>query len=82
MGLGTSLVLMAVGAVLRWAVSVHTSGFNLHTIGIILLIVGGVGFIISLIWMAQADDWRNNRSVRRRDDGYPRDPRETHTPGY
>ena len=50
MGVGTSLVLIAVGAILRFAVSVTTTGFNLHTIGIILLIIGVVGLIISLFF--------------------------------
>ncbi|HWD70187.1 MAG TPA: hypothetical protein VG293_08310 [Solirubrobacteraceae bacterium] len=51
MGLGGSLILIAVGAVLRWAISATTSGVNIHTIGLILLIVGGIGFVISLLWM-------------------------------
>lgn len=51
MGLGTSLLLIAVGAVLRWAVNVTNSSVNLHTVGLILLIVGGIGFVISLFWM-------------------------------
>ena len=50
MGLGTSLVLIAVGAILRFAVSVTTSGFNIHTIGVILLIIGGVGLLLSLLF--------------------------------
>lgn len=52
MGLGGSLILIAIGAVLRWAVSASTSGVNIHTVGLILLIVGGVGLVISLYWMA------------------------------
>jgi hypothetical protein len=48
MGVGTSLVIFAVGAVLRFAVSVTTTGFNIHAIGVILMIVGGIGFLISL----------------------------------
>jgi uncharacterized membrane protein len=64
-GLGTSLLLVAVGAVLRFAVSVNTSGINLHTVGVILMIVGVVGFIISLFWMAMAAD--RNRTVTRTD---------------
>jgi Domain of unknown function (DUF6458) len=59
MTLGTSLFLIAVGAVLRFAVSVSTSGFNIHTIGVILMIVGAVGFIISLLWMTMWADRRN-----------------------
>jgi len=63
MRLGSSLLLIAVGAVLRWAVSVHTSGFNIHTIGLILLIVGGIGFVISLYWMLSEQD-RMRRAPR------------------
>jgi hypothetical protein len=51
MALGTSLFLIAVGAILRFAVSVSTHGVNLHTVGVVLMVVGGVGLIISLIWM-------------------------------
>ena len=50
MGLGTSIVLIAVGAILRFAVTVTTTGFNLHTIGVILMIVGAVGLVLSLIF--------------------------------
>lgn len=50
MGLGTSIFLIAVGAILRFAVSVTTSGFNIHTIGVILMIVGAVGLVISLFF--------------------------------
>lgn len=52
MGLGGSLILIAIGAILRWAVTATTSGINIHTVGLILLIVGGIGFVISLFWMA------------------------------
>ena len=58
MGLGTSLILIAAGAILRWAVTVNTSGINLRTVGLILLIIGGVGFVVSLLWMATAADRR------------------------
>lgn len=51
MGLGTSIFLIAVGAVLRFAVSVSAHGFSIHTIGVILMIVGAVGVVISLLWM-------------------------------
>jgi hypothetical protein len=42
--------LIAVGAVLAWAVDVSTSGFNLNTVGYILLIVGIIGLLLSLIF--------------------------------
>ena len=50
MGIGVSLILIAVGAVLAFAVHVTTSGFNVNTVGYILLIVGVVGALISLIF--------------------------------
>lgn len=48
MGIAFSLILVAAGAILRFAVSVTAKGFNLHTIGVILMIVGGVAFFVSL----------------------------------
>jgi hypothetical protein len=48
MGVGSSLIAFAVGAILRFAVTVTAPGFNLHTIGVILMIVGAVGFVLSL----------------------------------
>ena len=50
MGIGVSMLLIAVGAVLAFAVHVSTSGFNLHTIGWILMIVGAIGVLLSLIF--------------------------------
>jgi uncharacterized membrane protein YedE/YeeE len=51
MGIGTSLFLIAVGAILRWAVTGQVSGVQIHTVGLILLIVGVIGLVISLLWM-------------------------------
>jgi hypothetical protein len=73
MGIGTSILLIAVGAILRFAVSVHTSGFNIHTIGVILMVVGVVGLLISLLWMTiWADRTRaaDRGAVVRRTDVY------------
>jgi hypothetical protein len=50
MGLGVSLILIAAGAILAWAVHVTTNGVNLHTIGYILLVVGIVGALLSLVF--------------------------------
>jgi beta-lactamase regulating signal transducer with metallopeptidase domain len=58
MALGTSLFLIAVGAVLRFAVTVTTKGFNIHTVGIILIVVGIVGMLISLLTMTLWADRR------------------------
>ena len=48
MGVSMSLILAAAGAVLIWAVHTTSSGFNVHTAGVILLVVGIIGFFISL----------------------------------
>ena len=50
MGIGVGLILVAAGAILAWAVDVDTTGFNVNTIGYILLVVGIVGIILSLVF--------------------------------
>jgi Domain of unknown function (DUF6458) len=50
MGMGVSLLLIAVGAVLVWAVDATVSGIEIHTIGWILLAVGAIGALLSLIF--------------------------------
>ncbi len=61
MTLGTSLVLIAVGAILKYAVTGSVSGLNIQTVGVILMVVGVVGLVLSLLYMTM---WR-----RGRDDG-------------
>jgi hypothetical protein len=78
-GLVASIIVFAVGAILDFAVTTSPDqhGFNLNTIGIILMVVGAVGALLSLIGMASyrfrrhrtvVDDGRGN--VVRRDDSY------------
>lgn len=50
MGLGTSILLIAIGAVLRFAVSVTTTGFSIHTVGVILMVAGFVGLLASMLF--------------------------------
>lgn len=52
MRIGASLLLIAVGAILKWAVTQRVNGVNLGTIGVILMIVGAVGLVITLVWMS------------------------------
>jgi hypothetical protein len=61
MGLGTSLFLIAVGAILRWAVTLSVAGVRLEVVGLVLMIVGGLGLVISLIHMTAAA--RRRRAV-------------------
>lgn len=62
-GIGGSLFLVALGAILYWAVSVEAEGFNINTIGLILMIVGAVGLVLSLILTVSAE-----RTARQDDD--------------
>ena len=50
MGIGVSLILIAVGAILTWAVTTTVSGVDLNTVGVILMVVGAVGALISLVF--------------------------------
>jgi uncharacterized membrane protein len=53
MRIGGSLFLIAVGAILAFAVNVNnTHGFNVNTAGVILMIVGAIGLVASVIWAA------------------------------
>jgi beta-lactamase regulating signal transducer with metallopeptidase domain len=58
MALGTSLFLIALGAILRFAVSITAKGFNIHTVGVILIVIGIVGLLISLLTMTLWTDRR------------------------
>jgi hypothetical protein len=49
-GIGVSLILIAVGAILAFAVHVTTTGFNVNTVGYILLVVGAIGALLSLVF--------------------------------
>ena len=51
MSIGTSIFLIAVGAILEFAVTVdNPKGFDLNTIGVILMVVGTIGLFLSLLW--------------------------------
>lgn len=52
MGIGISVFLLAVGAILAFAVDVSVQGLNLDTIGIILMIVGAIGLLMSALFMS------------------------------
>ena len=71
MGLGVSFILIAAGAAMAWAVHVHTTGFNINTIGYILLVVGIVGALLSLVfWSSWAGPGYFSRRREFIDDRY------------
>jgi hypothetical protein len=50
MGIGTGIFLFAVGAIMRFAVSVQMQGFNVHAVGVILMIVGALSAVLSMFF--------------------------------
>ena len=50
MGIGVSIILIAAGAILTWAVNASVSGLELQTIGVILMVVGAIGLLMSMIF--------------------------------
>lgn len=69
MGIGVGLFLIAVGAILTFAVNASVSGIDLDTIGIILMIVGGLGLLLSLLfWSSFSPYRRDDRTVVRERD--------------
>ena len=66
MGSGGSLILIAAGAIMRFAVDVQTNGVNVHTIGVILMVVGAVGLLLSLVFWSSWGGFHRREIV---DDG-------------
>jgi hypothetical protein len=62
MGISLSILLMAVGAILAWAVSAEVSGIDLQVAGIILVVIGAIGFIASLVFWSSWGGFGNRDS--------------------
>ena len=69
MGIGVSLILIAVGAIITWAVTADVSGVDLNTVGVILMVVGAAGALISLVFWSSWGGFggRDTTVVRDRD---------------
>jgi Domain of unknown function (DUF6458) len=67
MSIGASIFLIAVGAILRYAVTANVSGIEIETVGLILMIAGIIGLVISLAMIFLRDDGRTPRPP----DDYP-----------
>jgi Domain of unknown function (DUF6458) len=74
MPLGSSLFLIAIGAILRYAISADVTGVSLPTIGLILMIVGAIGMLVSILYMLLWAPARRGDVVR--EHVIERDPRE------
>lgn len=65
MGIGVSVFLITVGAILRFAITVDLSGLDVHAMGTILMIVGGCWLVMSLLFMRRrATEGQNEGSYR------------------
>ncbi len=72
MGVATSIVVFAVGAILKFATTVHSTNFNIQTIGVILMIAGAVGFVVSVVFWSSwggFGGWHRSRSIYRQPNG-------------
>jgi hypothetical protein len=58
MYIGTSIFLIALGAILAFAVTATVAGISIHTAGVILMIVGAIGLLVSLLYTAMWSDRR------------------------
>jgi hypothetical protein len=63
LGIGTSIFLIAVGAILKYAVTADVSGVDLDVVGVILMVVGVIGLLLSLLWMTIWADRRRGAVV-------------------
>ncbi|OAI43768.1 hypothetical protein AYO38_02535 [bacterium SCGC AG-212-C10] len=66
MGIGLSLILIAAGAVLAWAVDYQTTGIDLNAAGVVLVIVGAIGLVVSMVLWSSLGTWMPGREVRTR----------------
>ena len=78
MGIGTSILLIAIGAILKYAINADIEGIEIDTIGTILLIIGIIGLVISLIYMFVVSDRRRGTAPDPVDDV----PRDRYGPRY
>ena len=65
MGIGVSLFLLAVGAILTFAVEADLAGIDIDTVGIILMIVGALGLLLTLLFFGRSAPYRRDRTVVR-----------------
>lgn len=71
MGIGTSIFLIALGAVLKFAVTATVSGISLATVGTILIVLGIIGLLISMVFLMQS---RRGGTVATRERVVEREP--------
>lgn len=71
MGIGVSLILIAIGAILAWAVNYSVSGVDINVVGGILMVVGVIGLLMSLLFWSAWAPWGHRPTMV--DDPYRHD---------
>ena len=61
MRLGSSLFLIAVGAILYFAVTATLVGIDIQTVGLILMVIGVIGFVLTLVLSRRPDAGASSR---------------------
>jgi len=68
MSIGSAIVLIALGAILKWAVTAHVSGIDIQTVGTVLFVVGLVGLLLAVFytfWWSRSGTYDETRVARR-----------------
>ena len=63
MGAAVSLLMIAAGAIMAWAVTTTATGFSIHTVGIILIVVGAVGLVLSIVFWSSWGGFGTHRKA-------------------
>jgi hypothetical protein len=79
MTIGAAILLIAVGAVLKWAVTAHLNGFDIQTAGTVIFIVGLLGLVLAIVytfWWSRESryGYGDETVVRRRSPGAGQPP--------
>jgi hypothetical protein len=78
MGIGVGIFLFAIGAILKFAVHVRTNDLDVANVGVILMLVGGIGVLLSMVFWSSWGGFGGSRRTTVTES----DPRyETHAPG-
>ena len=65
MGIGASLFLIAVGAICYWALDFDIAGVDIDAVGVILMVIGALGLVLSLLFWSSFSPYRRRETVVR-----------------
>jgi hypothetical protein len=74
LGLGASLFLIAAGAILIWGVNAEVAGLDVDAIGVILMVIGVIGGVLSMVFWSSWGGFRGGRRATYVEEGPPGPP--------